>query len=83
MADPDRDRRLMPPPRMPASSLPSSKSSAFSESTKLHTKAIHGDSCWVCGTTPSHVCHVIAEEDRQVSEKQMTLQLLREYDIIP
>ena len=80
IADPDRDRRLMPPPKMPASSLPTSKLSAFSESTKLHTKAIHGDSCWVCGTTPAHVYHVIAQEDRQVSEKQMTLQLLREYD---
>ncbi|KAE8381464.1 hypothetical protein BDV26DRAFT_255660 [Aspergillus bertholletiae] len=45
-----------------ASSL---KSNAFSESTKLRVRQIDGDECWACGTEPPHICHVVAQEDRQ------------------
>ncbi|PYH98484.1 hypothetical protein BO71DRAFT_316258 [Aspergillus ellipticus CBS 707.79] len=46
-------------------SAASSGSNAFSESTRLETKALAGLNCWACNTTQPQICPVVAKEDPQ------------------
>ena len=57
------------------SSSSSLRSNAFSECTELQTKNLDGDNCWACGTQPPHICHVVAQEDRQVGKENTSFKL--------
>lgn len=55
--------------RVGSSGASSFKSSAFSETVKLRVEEKNGSDCWACGSKPSHICHVFAQEDQQVDIK--------------
>jgi len=71
-------RELMPPPPSPAkqkmsrSSVQSSTSSIFRETTREKIKALVEDRCWNCGRNPVQACHVIAQQDPEVYPTAIT-----------
>lgn len=44
------------------------KSDVFSNATKTEIKRLAGNYCWVFHSTDPKVCHVIANEDKQVCD---------------
>lgn len=49
------------------------KSDVFSAITKLEVKRLSGDSCWACETESPQIAHVVAKEDKQVSNGVSTV----------
>ncbi|KAE8389608.1 hypothetical protein BDV23DRAFT_194289 [Aspergillus alliaceus] len=42
------------------------ESDVFSTATKTEVRRLAGDRCWVCQSTDPQICHVIANEDKQL-----------------
>ncbi|KAB8227225.1 HNH endonuclease signature motif containing protein [Aspergillus alliaceus] len=42
------------------------ESDVFSTATKTEVRRLAGDRCWVCQSTEPQICHVIANEDKQL-----------------
>ena len=66
MANPAKDRALMPPPMSSRSSQ--TGLSSFSNQTKLEVIRLDGPNCWACNTDSPHFAHVIPQADTQVGD---------------